>query len=138
MHWSKKRALLSVAMVFALVSGLLILRAFAPSASSFYPPCLFHKITGLHCPGCGGTRCLHALMNRRYAEAAHMNALFLVALPFLAWGALRWWWRWVRVLPQESGARMHPWLARGIAFSVVAFAVLRNLPWPPFTYLAPF
>lgn len=77
-------------------------------------------------------------MNRRYAEAAHMNALFLVALPFLAWGALRQWWRWVRGLPPEMGAAMNPWFASGIAFSVIAFAVLRNLPWPPFMYLAPF
>ena len=77
-------------------------------------------------------------MNRRYAEAAHMNALFLVAPPFLAWGALRQWWRWVRGLPLELGAMMNPWLASGIALCVIAFTVLRNFPWSPFTRLAPF
>ena len=24
------------------------------------PPCAFHKITGLYCPGCGGTRAVFA------------------------------------------------------------------------------
>lgn len=26
------------------------------------PPCLFHQISGLYCPGCGGTRAIHALI----------------------------------------------------------------------------
>lgn len=27
----------------------------------YVPPCIFHKITGYYCPGCGGTRAVYAL-----------------------------------------------------------------------------
>jgi len=134
---SASRAALSLALGTALVLGLLTLQANPPAHSSFYPPCVLHKLTGLHCPGCGSTRSAHELLNGHVSEAANKNLLFLIALPFLVWSALRWWARWVRGLPPRMSAPLKPWLASGIAFSVIAFAVLRNLPWPPFSYLAP-
>ena len=66
-----------------------------------------------------------------------MNMLFIIALPFLAWSGLRWWTYWVRGLRPKLLPPLKPWLASGIAISVIAFGVLRNLPWPPFSYLAP-
>ncbi|MGA3284708.1 MAG: DUF2752 domain-containing protein, partial [Verrucomicrobiota bacterium] len=33
-----------------------VLFFFNPSTHGFYPVCLFHKLTGWNCPGCGGTR----------------------------------------------------------------------------------
>ena len=134
---SLSRAAFSVALGTALLVGSLILRLNPPAQSSFYPPCVLHKLTGLCCPGCGSTRSAHALLNGNFSEAADKNILFVIALPFLVWSALRWWVFWVRGLPPPFTAPLKPWLASGIAFSVIAFAVLRNLPWPPFNYLAP-
>ena len=34
---------------------------FNPSTHGFYPVCLFHKLTGWNCPGCGMTRSLYAV-----------------------------------------------------------------------------
>jgi hypothetical protein len=31
-----------------------VLFAFDPSRAEFYPPCPFHTLTGLYCPGCDG------------------------------------------------------------------------------------
>ena len=40
--------------VGALILAALTLVFFAdPATHSYYPPCLFHAITGLYCPGCG-------------------------------------------------------------------------------------
>ena len=47
-------------------------------------PCLFHKVTGLLCPGCGVSRMCIALMRGNIAEAAKYNGLLLFLLPFLA------------------------------------------------------
>lgn len=54
-----------------------------PATSDLYPTCLFHKFTGLQCPGCGSQRAIHAILNGRFSEAAHDNLLLVISLPFL-------------------------------------------------------
>ena len=44
-----------------------------------FPPCLFRRLTGLSCPGCGMQRFVHALTNGRPLEAVGYNAF----LPFV-------------------------------------------------------
>ncbi len=41
--------------------------------------CTFYTLTGIHCPGCGNTRCIRALLNGDFFLAVRNNAL----LPFL-------------------------------------------------------
>lgn len=99
-------------------------------ASSVLPPCFFHTLTHLYCPGCGTTRALHALLHGQLALAVQMNPLTVIVLPLIPlmlWNTMcpeRTWFARV------SDARL--WLPL-----VVAFAVLRNLPWEPFIWLAP-
>jgi len=113
-----------------------ILYAFNPAESSFFPPCLFHALTGLHCPGCGSMRGLHQLLHGNLTAALGMNALMVLSLPFLAYWALcgavcelcgRRWPR-LRLSP--------PWSWALIA-GIVVFWVLRNVPCYPFSLLAP-
>ena len=52
--------------------------------SSFIPPCIFHRVTGLYCPGCGGTRAVEALMGGRLVEAL----MFHPAVPYVFFGSL--------------------------------------------------
>jgi len=100
----------------------------------FFPPCMFHQLTGLHCPGCGATRALHALLHFDFARAAHMNALFiLVGLPILAILGLE--------MVQEKlyvSARAHKLMAYGYLALAVLFTVARNIPQHPFSLLAPY
>jgi glucan phosphoethanolaminetransferase (alkaline phosphatase superfamily) len=103
---------------------------------SWIPACAFHSMTGLHCPGCGGLRAMHALANGRFAEAAGHNALFvLVLLPLGAAASGLWFFRRV------SGRNGLPAIPSAAAWFLVAlaiiFAILRNLPFYPFTILAP-
>ena len=98
-----------------------------PTSGGWYPPCLFNVATGLHCPGCGGTRSLHLLLNGDVAGAVHQNALMLAALPLVGWYlvamsiyALRGKW----VGPNLNGAR----LAGAVAILVIGFGIVRNIP----------
>lgn len=111
------------------------LRRLDPNAAdSLLPVCPFLSLTGPYCPGCGSTRCLHALAHLDLAAAWAMNPLLVLALPALTLMLL--WNSGLRPaglapLAQLLGrARLWLWLLLG-------FAVLRNLTFPPFVWLAP-
>lgn len=50
---------------------LLGLRGLLPSdmAAGWMMPCMFHAVTGLYCPGCGGTRSVAALLRGQIGAA---------------------------------------------------------------------
>jgi Protein of unknown function (DUF2752) len=52
-----------------------------PSTSRFAPPCLFTGFVGVHCPGCGSLRALHALAHGDVAAALEFHALLVYVLP---------------------------------------------------------
>ena len=118
---------------FAILCALAVLFLFNPATHGFYPACLFHAMTGLYCPGCGGTRAVYQLLHGRVLLALHDNALFVLALVALAvWGA-RFAVRKSR--NQRTFFQLHPktlWMFLVVA---LAFTVLRNLP--AFSWLSP-
>ncbi|MCW0374816.1 DUF2752 domain-containing protein [Xanthomonas sacchari] len=119
----------------AAVVATVVLRRVDPNVpGNPLPGCPFRALTGLYCPGCGSTRCLHALVHLDLAHAWTSNPLLVVALPLLAIMALN-----------AAGLRLRPlapllkiladprlWL-----WVLLGYALLRNLPWYPFTLLAP-
>ena len=44
------------------------------------PACLWHQMTGLPCPGCGGTRCAQAIVAGSLGTAFTMNPLVFTSL----------------------------------------------------------
>lgn len=103
--------------------------------SGGYPPCVFHAATGLWCPGCGGARALHALLNGQVLTALHANALTMFTLPFLFAGVVIWASR------STSRPIRFPRIPAAAVWSfvivVAVFSVLRNIPAHPFDLLAP-
>lgn len=122
--------------VFGLV-GALILHLFDPSQDeSPYPTCPFLLLTGLQCPGCGTTRALALLTHGDLLGAISMNPLTVLLLPFLLLVHVRWLVGTLR--PSRVRLRPEPdlptWAMLTILAGIVAFGVLRNLPW--FSFLA--
>jgi hypothetical protein len=96
--------------------------------------CPFKLVTGLDCPGCGGTRAAHQLLTGHLGAAVDLNVLAVLAMPFLLWGAF------VSLTAMLGGPRwravsLSPTWTRVALVVVVAFWVLRNLPIAPFSWL---
>ena len=122
-----------VVLAAVLVGAGAVLYFFNPSKYGFYPVCEFHQLTGLNCPGCGGTRAVYQLLHGHVLRAMQDNALAVLGLAGLAgrgaWvGVNRYRCRAVGpFLPSEY---FWPLLVVAIVFSV-----LRNLP--AFSFLSP-
>lgn len=137
----KPRAALALALLCGAVLGGFVLYHNPPGSSWATPPCMMHKMTGLHCPGCGSTRATYALLHGDLPGAMKKNIIFVIALPFLGWWAASNTWRWIRgrppgpATPARITFQLH--LSWVVIVVVLSFAVLRNLPWAPFIWLAP-
>lgn len=101
---------------------------------SFLPPCLLYSTTGLYCTGCGVTRSLWHLVHGHVYAALRMNALFILGLPFALCFLALCLVRLLRDQPLPNLPTWVPWVILGL---ILSFTVLRNLPWPPFNWLAP-
>ncbi|MBY0514096.1 MAG: DUF2752 domain-containing protein [Gemmataceae bacterium] len=131
------RGTILVFAVLGVAAGVYVLAAVPPTDDSFYPRCQLHSTTGLHCPGCGTTRALHALLNGRVEQALAFNPLAFVAVPIIGWSlvkSLRMSYLGRPVRRPSARYRYLPWVLVSV---LLLFAVLRNLPWHPFTLLAP-
>ena len=96
-----------------------ILFFFDPTKFHFYPPCVFHQLTGLQCPGCGATRAVFHLLHGDIAGAFRLNQFLFLVVPFVMIGM-----QWPSFLKRPAVA----WTA---VFVTAGYGVIRNLPfWP--------
>ncbi|MEI9960978.1 MAG: DUF2752 domain-containing protein [Limisphaerales bacterium] len=106
---------------------------FNPSTQGFYPICVFHKLTGLNCPGCGMTRALYALLHGHLLTAMRDNALFvLTSAVFTVWGGR---FAFLKMRNQPAKLNVTSKLLWSFLILAIAFAILRNLQ--EFKWLSP-
>ncbi len=131
----------TVAVILLGLVGLGMLYFCAPGQSAYYPPCPFHRLTGLHCPGCGTLRCLHALMHGEVATAFGHNPLTASLLPVLVilgcYHCLYAFGGRGPTRPRWSTSRLPAASIWGLFVVIVLFWILRNVPHAPFAGLAP-
>jgi hypothetical protein len=133
---SSHRAVIGILLAITLVLVGVIFFFFDPTRTGFYPVCLFHKLTGLNCPGCGGLRALHQLTHGNVVTAFHCNPLLMVLLPFITFLTLRWLLRGREAFVGNT-VLFRPaalWILLAVT---LLFTVLRNLPWPAFNWMSP-
>jgi len=107
-----------------------------PLQTTVFPPCPFRAATGLWCPGCGATRASYLLLHGDIRGALHFNAVWVVLAPFALYQAIAfageaYGVRWLRRIPLTQPVIV------GLVGSLVAFSVVRNLPFDVFRVLNP-
>lgn len=116
--------------------ALLPLYYFLDPASDPFPACPFRQLTGLYCTGCGSQRALHELLHANIGASLGKNLLFIPTIALVGWHGM------ARMGHAMAGKKWKSPLdhrrAAGILLIVVlAYTIARNLPWAPFSELAP-
>ena len=94
------------------------------------PPCLFHRVTGLNCPGCGGTRAISAMLRLDFAAAFWYNPL-ICCLAGVVGGWFLWFCKnaFFGVYHPPFRSRWYLRFCVGAALVTLAFFFLRNTGW---------
>lgn len=121
-------------LVILAAGAVLLLYFFVKPKDGNLPKCIFNELTGFYCPGCGGQRSLHALLNGHFLAAIDFNLLFILLLPLIIYFMICF------ISGKKYSRSSFIYNARfslAVAITVVSFWILRNIPMTPFTWLAP-
>ena len=118
-----------------------------PSTSNGYPTCPTKVLFGVDCPGCGGLRCVHELMNGNLVGAFDQNLLAVIVLPLVLIAFASAVARAMMDTPNEKPALFANTVASlrtlgisinqralvvGMVAATIVFTIVRNLPFVPF------
>ena len=133
---SHKQVTLITCIALILIAGVVALFFFDPAKHAFFPKCAFHMATGYSCPGCGSSRALYQLTHGNVLEALRLNPgiMFLLGMGVTDFGR---YIRSVKLSEPFHTVFANVRLVIGLVVGMLLYAVARNLPWAPFTELAP-
>jgi hypothetical protein len=107
-----------------------------PEEKGLFPECVFHSVTGFYCPGCGAQRAIHHFLHLEIGSVFRNNLLFLPGMMVIFYGVA------LPVANKKFGTNYpnflyHKRVPLYMFIIIVLFGILRNLPYYPFTLLAP-
>lgn len=129
--------LLKLFFVFIFLSTLSYLYfKYDPINNLLFPKCPLLYTTGIYCPGCGSQRATHALLHFDIINVFKINLLFLPAILLIMYHI------GIHIVNKVLGTKYSSLLDHTkapiiVLVIVVLFWILRNLPYFPFTLLAP-
>ena len=97
-------------------------------------PCLWHTLTGINGPTCGGTRMFWYLLHGNMVQAARHHLAALAGLLYGLYALVAW------TAAAYFGQRLRLWqpgrttILVYIGLFLLYAVVLRNLPWQPFAW----
>ncbi len=117
-------------MIFLIFIGL-ILYLLLGHHFNIYIFCLFKKLTGLYCPGCGITRMLYSIVNLKFYQAFRYNPLLFIMLPFGIFFYIDYLIRKDKSIYKKIPSKF--WYL--VIIILIIYGILRNIS--EFSFLAP-
>ncbi|MCD4783808.1 MAG: DUF2752 domain-containing protein [Candidatus Eremiobacteraeota bacterium] len=133
---STRQRIQTALIIFLVMVAAVFLFLFSPFKANIYPPCPFFALTGYFCPGCGSLRGLYKLLHGDVIGALKMNPFMVLMTPYISYYFLSHLMVVIRGRPL-------PWifvpgyLIWTLLVVILLFWFTRNLPYFPFTLLAP-
>ena len=113
--------------IFAL--GIIVLSVYVYFKDPFKGPilpCIFNKITGLYCPGCGMTRAVNSIFNFKFYQAFRFNALvFIMPIMLVIY----------YILNYKKKFKIAKYILIIMFIIAIGYGILRNIP--QFDFLVP-
>lgn len=117
-------------LIYPLVLSVIVYlyRYFNPLENILFPKCPVKAITGLDCPGCGGQRAAHLLLNGELKASFLQNPLLFMLVPYLLLGF------YLQLIPEPTYKELQlrrvlygqkAMITLGIA--LLLFTIIRNL-----------
>lgn len=129
----KRIAIVSAAALIA--AAALLYLYFTAEGEGAGIPCMFHRLTGFYCSGCGSSRALRSALHLDFYQALRYNAVFTLALPFFAvyFGSLSI--SYIRFGKDRISGKISMKIIYIFVAVAVIYGILRNIP--AFDFLAP-
>ena len=118
----------------ALAAGIAILSDASPLWLPS-PPCPFHEMTGLYCPGCGSTRAIRRILRCDLVGAFRCNPFLVLLAPFFFWQLVLWFYDLAR--DERPFRQSSYWFAIVVVATALVFTVARNIPLESLEWLRP-
>lgn len=99
--------------------------------------CPTQSFLGLYCPSCGAQRFLHHLFHLNIKDAFRYNPLLFILFPFVIYLIIIFVSNLVFGTRYRVQLLYKNWFIILLFAVFIVYAVLRNLPYYPFTLLAP-
>lgn len=120
----KRRIVIAFGLVL-LVSLAIFYFIVDPEMSHVVPQCVFHRLTGLDCPGCGSQRMIHDLLHADFRRAWHHNAFLLCLTPVILI------YIWLEFFPGRANRLFRIFhssmMISLIGISIIAWGIIRNI-----------
>lgn len=98
-----------------------------PEMSRIMPQCIFHRLTGLDCPGCGSQRLIHALLHADFRSAWHHNPFLFCLIPVILV------YTWLEFFPSKTPRLFRIFhstaMIVAIGVAIIVWGILRNIPF---------
>jgi len=98
---------------------------------NWFPKCMMHQATGLHCVGCGATRAVQSILRGDLLAAIRFNPALVLGGPLIGFLI------WRRRSKERLGVKVTPYFCWYVLAFVIIYSAARNIPSPETSWFAP-